>query len=1121
MYYNPESTYTPWFGVPKNSNVPYGPASTTAAPVDPYDPSLGTVNLTTVLPDYITTWNGRDDWDNSPDWEDKIDGFRPSFYYVWDDLDNDNVVDPTPTDSAIRVDIVPATANYTDDGGFTDRSGRSDCAAAPTCTYAEEIQNFANWFVYYRKRELVLKRALSELIFNSSARMGLATLHDNNNIGTPVTDMTDPTVTSGETNRTRLMERLFKLNSNGGTPLRELLGDIGRYFNTANNTNSSMGSNFSSSTLSPILPLAEGGECQQNFNILMSDGFWNGGSRNFDNEDGDGDTDFDGGPHADNLSNTLADAAMFYYETDLSSLANLVPEVSVNNVVVDANTAQHLVTYTVAFGLVGTPGLTTPPDHDSATPPPSTPPWPTAIAADSKETLDDMQHSAFNGRGLFLNAQNPQDLISGLANAFADIDERIGQSGTAVAINSTVLRSSSRVFQATFNTVDWSGDLSAFTLTSVGEIDTKVWSATDPGKIPVHGDRNIFTTVTKGPPTNGPVGIAFTATDTDLVTAVGSTNIINYIRGDQSLEVQNGGTFRNRTILLGDIVSSSPISVAADNFFFANVGNPFSTSDPSPEGPAYTTYLTAKNSIFNPTVGDPFSIIYVGGNDGMLHAFRDTTNATLAGQEVFAYVPSTLHGALTDLTDPGYNHRFYVDAGPAVTDAFIDHDNNTSTPNEWRTILVGSLGSGGRTIYALDVSDPLNFSASDVMWEYTPANNNELGFVFSQPQIVRLNLETGNNTETARYGVIFGNGYNSANQRAQLIILDAQDGSEIAVLDTGVGDASNPNGLSMPFLLDEDGNRTVDLVYAGDLQGNLWKFDISATSAGNPPAAWKVQNFGTNANPEGLYQALDSGNTPQPITSRPVVVNHPDGGFMILFGTGKYLETGDPGNTDEQTFYGIRDKNTGSTSGANSDQVTAGRGDLVAQQILDDIDVFADLNTPPTPGDPSDDTVVSTARVISENTVDYTAKDGWYIDLLTPPPNAPIAEGERVIANPLTRFGRAIFITFIPPTSPCEEGGSAVLMEVDAINGGRLENSVFDLNDDGIIDAQDFVGYNSTQMPASGIFIPGTLASPSVLSADDASVEYKLTSGISGEVTTTKESTGGMTVGRQSWRQIR
>ena len=275
-----------------------------------------------------------------------------------------------------------------------------------------------------------------------------------------------------------------------------------------------------------------------------------------------------------------------------------------------------------------------------------------------------------------------------------------------------------------------------------------------------------------------------------------------------------------------------------------------------------------------------------------------------------------------------------------------------------------------------------------------------------------------------------------------------------------------------------------------------------------------------------MYQANDGGSpaTLQPITIRPVVVNHPDGGFVVLFGTGKYIEIGDNvvGATPQvQTFYGIRDKNTGSTSGTGSDEVTAGRGDLVEQQILDDIDVFADLNDPATPGDPSDDTLVNTARVVSENDVDYTSKDGWFIDLLTPPPNAPVAEGERLIANPLTRFGRAIFITFIPPTSPCEEGGSAVLMEVDAINGGRLENSVFDLNDDGIIDASDFVGYGSTQVPASGIFIPGTLASPSVLSADDASVEYKLTSGISGEVTTTKESTGGLTVGRQSWRQIR
>jgi len=157
--------------------------------------------------------------------------------------------------------------------------------------------------------------------------------------------------------------------------------------------------------------------------------------------------------------------------------------------------------------------------------------------------------------------------------------------------------------------------------------------------------------------------------------------------------------------------------------------------------------------------------------------------------------------------------------------------------------------------------------------------------------------------------------------------------------------------------------------------------------------------------------------------------------------------------------------------------------------------------------------------VTSDTTVDYANKDGWYIDLVSPIDGA---QAEQVIANPLTRFDRIIFNTFIPGVSPCDRGGESVIMELDAVSGARLENSVFDYNDDGIIDASDYVADGSgNQVPGSGTFIPSTVASPAVISAEDASMEYKQTSGIETDITTTKESTTGASVGRQSWRQIR
>lgn len=693
---------------------------------------------------------------------------------------------------------------------------------------------------------------------------------------------------------------------------------------------------------------------------------------------------------------------------------------------------------------------------------------------------------------------NASKLEQQLEDTFNRITELVGASASSVAINSTVLRTNSRLYQARFTTTDWSGEVSAFSLNSDATIDAEVWTASD--KIPTAASRNIFTMVDKTiSSVLTPTAIAFDDTDDDLSAAVGGGTsaaqitlgdlIINYIRGDQSNEVQNGGVLRNRSILLGDVVNSSPISVSNTDFVFNNL--------PAPEGTTYDAYLASKTSYFT-SGGNTFSMIYVGANDGMLHAFQDNydIDPTTAGTEKFAFVPSNVHSKLSNLASINYDHDFYVDATPAVSDVYIN--------SAWTTILSGTLGNGGRAIYTLDISDPLAFNAADVLWEYDSTDNAELGHVMSSPSIVRLN----NN----KWGVIVGNGYNSASQKAQLFILDAEDGTLIKQIDTGIGSGALPNGLARPFMLDTDGDRIADFAYAGDLQGNMWKFDI----ADSDPANWDVA-YKSSGTPVPLYTASDDENTsndasddtPQAITTRPVLVNHPDGGYVVLFGTGKYLETTDSSvaaNPQTQTFYGIRDNGAAVTS--------ANLTNLQQQSILSEIDITDDNGTP---GDTSDDTVLSTTRVVSENTVDYTAKDGWYMELVSPVNGE---EAERVIANPLARFGRIIFTTFIPKGG-CEQGGLSTIMELDAVTGARLENSVFDLNSDGVIDANDFVDYGGNQIPGSGIFIPATLASPAVITADDASEEFKLTSGMSGTVTSTRESTGGIFIGRQSWRQLR
>jgi len=1045
LAYNPDVTYEPWTGE-DDTGASFTDASVTAARTNPYLSGSSTVNLLNVT------------------------GGKPALYGIWTDADGDEVYDigecpASPPDNSLYVN-----RNYTEpDWIFV-----SDLSPA-------EQTNYANWYVYYRKRDYVLKKVLSDLLAQSTDRLGLVTLHNNNSVGIPIKDMTIPA------NKEDMVVRLFSIQPSGSTPLRRTLNNVGQYFDDTDGASAPSQLGFSDS--SPILPESEGGSCQQNFTILMSDGFWNNSFFDVGNEDADGtgnDTEWDGGPHADTYSTTLADVAMKYYEKDLSSLPDIVPEVEG----ADSNTTQHMVTYTVAFGLSGS-GLTTPADHEPTTPPP---PW-TQPISDTLTTLDDMQHAAYNARGLFLNASDPQSLITSFTEAFADIQTRTTFTSTAVAINSTVLRTGARLFTALFNSQDWTGELRSFTLKDDGTLDTEQWEA---GAIldatsnsfrmdPTNG-RKMFTIVDKS---GIPTPISFDNTDTDLVTAVGSAGTINYIRGDQSSEIQNGGALRDRNSILADIIKSSPVSSGAENFSY----DLLDTSDGG--GNTYLTYLGSKKSLYTDSNGS-FSMVYVGTNGGTLHAIDSRD-----GSEKFAYVPKTTHGNLNLLTDPDYGHKFFANASGFAADAFID----LGSGKAWKTLYISGLGEGGRGIFALDITDPLTApDTSNVLWERNSADAadsdfSELGYITFRPRLVFLN--------NGEWGIILGNGYNSDLERAQLFILNPVNGDIITVIDTEEDGASNPdlptNGLGEPFLLDADGNQTVDFVYAGDLQGNIWKFDLTSSS----PGTWKSEFFKAGA-PEPFYTALDDNGNRQPITTRPVLSPHPDGGFMVMFGTGKYLVPSDNALAeppDVQSFYGIWDD--------TSDEVDPGRTDLQEQIILAEVDITD-----------NDGNVINRARIVSEdsNTVDYSSQKGWYIDLLTPavlPATDPIAQGEMVIADPLTRFGRAIFTTFIPGNTPCDRGGQSVIMEVDAVNGTRLQNSVFDFNNDGVIDASDLLAYGGGDVPGSGIFIPATLASPAVITTTDASAEYKQTAGMDTDVTATLEATGGVTVGRQSWRQLR
>ncbi|WP_058524009.1 pilus assembly protein [Legionella birminghamensis] len=690
---------------------------------------------------------------------------------------------------------------------------------------------------------------------------------------------------------------------------------------------------------------------------------------------------------------------------------------------------------------------------------------------------------------------NANTLRTQLAKAFSLIVDRAGSFSSA-ALSSGFLSSDTFIYQAIFQTKDWSGQLLAFPIDqNTGNIVTtgsgprgSLWDAAQQLSLQnFNSSRKILTykpSTQKGIKFRWPSLPASPGlNDLDLaqVTALNTNpqnasidnlggSRLNYLRGDQSLEQKNGGTFRNRSTLLGDIINSAPIVVGAPNQAY-----PSFWSDNAPEN--NVSYSSFRQNNINRQ-----SIIYVGANDGMLHAFD-----AKVGTEIFAYVPSKVFPKLNLLTDPNYTHQYYVDGSPTVIDVFIN--------SQWRTVLVGTLSGGGQGVYALDVTNPTQFNennaANIVKWEFNDSDDADLGFTYGQASIVRL--------ANGQWAAIFGNGYNntlsdgfaSATGNAVIYIVNIDTGELIKKLDTGVGMSQDPlalgrpNGMASPAVVDTDGNSIANIIYAGDLFGNLWKIDISDPN----PSQWDFW-YKQGNKPLPLFVAQDSTGKRQPITTRPEVsrVRFSASALQVYIGTGKYLEPGDKTDLSVQTVYALRDDNT---------SIINGRTQLRQQTILSE----------------QNNTRVTSSNLLANN------DRGWYIDLTV---NGQ-ARGERVISNLTYLNGKIIFATVIPTSDPCDFGGESWLMELNALTGSRLNYNVFDLNNDGAFTTADSVtssdGGNTVTVPPSGLKSEvGLIASPSILNA--GSKEYKYLPGTSGGIQKVGENPGPQIYGRQSWKQM-
>ncbi len=913
-----------------------------------------------------------------------------------------------------RIDIVPSVNSYPYPGAAAKAATRTDCAAA-TCTYNEEMTNFANWWTYYHSRMQMMKSSASIAFspIDNRYRVGIFTINTSStSTGSNFLDIG----TFDSTQKSAWYTKLFAANPSGSTPLRAALSKAGRIFAGRLGTD-------------PVQY-----SCQQNFTILSTDGYWNSssgyredGSTAIGNQDGSAARPMLDG---NNTSDTLADVAYYYYMTDLrpaGSIGALGDDVSQNIVPVngkDTASHQHMTTFTLGLGISGYmdfsptyeidgsgdyfdvrngtaagPGVCTWQSSGACN-------WP-APADSSQANIDDLWHAAVNGRGTYFAATNPTTLATGLSAALAGVSARTGASAAATTSNPNVTSGDNFVFSSTFTTVDWAGELVRQQLDlNTGQIlpaidwaaqallDGRVSSASDTRAIYTYdpAGANKLKAFLWGNLTAAEqayFGSANVATlsqglsGANLTNASGQ-NLVNFIRGQRGNEGQPGDPskyYRTRAHVLGDIVSAEAVYVKAPMYNYTDSGyDTFKTNNAARQG-----------------------MVYVAANDGMLHAFNADT-----GQEEWAYVPSLVMSNLYKLADSGYatRHQFFVDGTPTVGDVYIG--------GAWKTILVGGLNAGGRGFYALDITNP---SSPKGLWEFTHdtsagtgyVTDANLGYSFGNPVITKL--------KNGAWTVMVTSGYNNVSPgdgKGYLFVLNAANGAKITPpatpITTNTGSTGTisglcatapcPSGLSRIAAWTEDGmtDNTATRVYGGDLFGNLWRFDVNGDVGASGYDAQQIAYF------------RSSGGAIQPITAKPEL-GDVNGTSVVFVGTGRMLGATDMSDTSQQTFYAVKD-----SLGASSIGNARSQAGMIKQTLTD----FTDSNG-------------AAARKTTAYAVNFASDVGWYIDL----PDS----GERSYTDPALALGTLVFTANVPNSSACTVGGYSWIYYLDYRSGSSVSSS--------------------------------------------------------------------------------
>jgi type IV pilus assembly protein PilY1 len=949
--------------------------------------------------------------------------------------------------SMVYVSINNNVANYTAPGLSTKGLDRTDCAGTKelpsTCTYNEEMVNFANWWAYYRTRMQSMKTAASQAFkaLDSRYRVGFVTINNPKSNYLAIA----PFNTS---QKQSWYQKLFAASPNGGTPLRTALSSVGQHF---------AGKQIFGND-DPIQYA-----CQPNFTLLTTDGYWNDSSTPT-RINGAAIGDQDGTsprPQFDKSrkSNTLADTSKYFYDTDIrdGALSNCTGALG-SSVCGTTNDypKQNMVTMTLGLGIDGTLVYTE--DYKTRTSGDyrdiaytETKNWPDPTVNEDGTRIDDLWHAAVNAGGVYYSASNPKLLRESLAKGLSEIKSIQGASAAAAASSLAPTDGDNFQYVASYQTVKWTGNLEARTVnpTSLQTSQSAVWcvetvgetcaspstSATIGSKLyckttnsdeaacgnaggalgsalgttepascyvaiaprcngrlqnQVGPNRKIYfnannaltlftidnlsaenrSTLEKGYDNLSQM-IGLPATDARMKATDKAAKLVDYLRGNKTYEDSGLNTsgdnrlFRERQATLGDISQSRPVYFKASNVDYLDAG--------------YKAYKASRKAQLGGAA------VYVGANDGMLHAFNADN-----GDELWAFIPTPVFANLANLADKEYGanyHTNYVNGSPVVADVCISGCSGDGAV--WRSILVSGLNGGGRGYFAIDVTDSSN---PVLLWEFGTQASPNLGYTFGNPLVTKM--------QDGRWVVLFTSGYNNGGNarkksdgtfvsnvpagdgRGYLYVLDAYTGRQIRTpLTTGEGNAGEPSGLSKisGYADQMFENNMVLNVYGGDLNGNMWRFNI------NTGEVTKIATFSI-------------GSTAQKITTQ-AELGKVDSNKVLMVGTGKFLEPADLTNTPVNSVYVFKDN--GQTSPTLRDQLT--------------------------PLSLSSDRVVTASKAVS-----FESGYGWRLDF---------PAGERVNLDPLLINGALLMPTMVPTSEACNGAGYGWFNFFDYKKGGALLTS--------------------------------------------------------------------------------